>query len=129
MAGAPVARPEGMRNMVLLAIVAASACATRPSHSTFTTEPSCESNEVVQKRATTELMMPAEPRPASAAYWHFASDRPYTPPGSTNAALSRWMAGETIDTVAKELSIDREQAKHEIRQALMSAQTRYWRER
>ena len=39
------------------------------------------------------------------------------------------MAGETIDTVAKELSIDREEAKHEIRQALMSAQTRYWRER
>ena len=54
------------------------------------------------------------------------------PPQSTfhhNDALARWMSGESIDRIAMELAIDRDEAKHEIRQGLMGAQTRYWRER
>jgi hypothetical protein len=46
-----------------------------------------------------------------------------------NAALARWMSGESIDRIAMELAIDRDEAKQEIRQGLMGAQTRYWRER
>jgi len=162
-----------MRNMLLLVIVTASACAARSPRSTFSAEYNCGDTQMVRDsgavrmgaaetrlaysddvgdhyinlplaptdRATTEFVIPVDrkedavqreydtTRGPSTADWRLVQKRTCTARGGYNDVVSRWMAGETIDTVAKELSIDREEAKHAIRQALMSAQTRYWRER
>ena len=162
-----------MRNMLLLVLVTASACAARPPRSTFTAEYSCGSSEIVRdggavrtgasetrlaysddagdhyvnvplaptERSTTEFVIPANrkedaiqreydtTRGPSTADWRLVHKRTCTVHGGYNDALTRWMSGETIETIAQELSIDRDEAKQEIRQALMTAQTRYWRER
>lgn len=162
-----------MRNMLLLVIVTASACAARPPRSTFNAEYSCGNSQMVRDggavrmgaaetrlaysddvgdhyinlplaptdRTTTEFVIPVDrkedaiqreydtTRGPSTADWRLVDKRTCMVRGGHSEVVARWMAGETIDTVAKELSMDREQAKHEIRQALMSAQTRYWRER
>ncbi len=92
-------------------------------------------------RSATEFVIPSNPkedaiqrtydttRGPSTADWRLVHKQTCTVHGGYNDALARWMAGETIDTIAQELSIDRDEAKQVVRQALMSAQTRYWRER
>lgn len=92
-------------------------------------------------RSATEFIIPSDPkadaiqrtydttRGPSTADWRLVHNRTCTVHGGYNDALGRWMAGESIDTIAEELSIGRDEAKQVVRQALMSAQTRYWRER
>ena len=162
-----------MRNLLLLVIVTASACAARAPRSTFNAEYSCGDSAMVRDggavrvgpaetrlaysddagdhyinlplaptdRSTTEFVIPANrkedaiqreydtTRGPSTADWRLVTKKTCTVHGGYNDALARWMAGETIDTIAQELSLPRDEAKQEIRQALMTAQTRYWRER
>jgi hypothetical protein len=92
-------------------------------------------------RSATEFVIPSNPkedaiqrtydttRGPSTADWRLVHKRTCTVHGGYNDALARWMAGETIETIAQELSIDRDEAKQVVRKALMTAQTRYWNER
>ena len=162
-----------MRNILLLVLVTASACAARAPRSTFTAEYSCGSSQIVRDgsavrtgsaesrlawsddagdhyvswplsttdRSATEFVIPSNPkedaiqrtydttRGPSTADWRLVNKQTCTVHGGYNDALSRWMAGETIDTIAQELSLDRDEAKQVVRKALMTAQTRYWNER
>lgn len=165
-----------MRNILLLVLVGASACAARSPRSTFTGEYSCGDAAVVREgaavrttggtpsesrlswtddagdhyvnwplsptdKSATEFIIPPDPkadafertydtsRGASTADWRLVTKQTCTARGGYNDALTRWMAGETIDGIAHDLSIDRDEAKNVVRHALMTAQTRYWRER
>jgi hypothetical protein len=165
-----------MRNLLLVVLVGASACAARSPRSTFTAQYSCDGTPVVRDggavhagseltadsrlswsddagdhyvswplsatdKSATEFIVPADPkedaiqrtydtsRGPSTADWRLVHKQVCTVHGGYNDALSRWMAGETIDAIAQDLSINRDEAKTVVRQALMSAQTRYWRER
>ncbi|MBV8757018.1 MAG: hypothetical protein JO257_07080 [Deltaproteobacteria bacterium] len=162
-----------MRNLLVLVLVTASACAARAPRSTFTAEYSCGSSEMVRDggavragssesrlaysddagdhyiswplsptdRSATEFIIPSNPREdaiqrtydatrgPSTADWRLVHKQTCTARGGYNDALARWMAGETIDTIAGELAIGRDEAKQVVREALMSAQTRYWKER
>ena len=165
-----------MRNMLLLVLVGASACAARAPHSTFSAEYSCGDAAVVRDaaavrttgatpsesrlswsddagdhyvnwpltatdRSATEFVIPSDPkadamervydtsRGPSTADWRLVHKQACRAQGGYNEALTRWMAGETIDAIAKDLSIGRDEAKQVVRKALMTAQTRYWNER
>jgi hypothetical protein len=165
-----------MRNMLLLVLVAASACAARAPHSTFSAQYSCGDASVVRDgesvrssaaaasdwrlswtddagdhyvswplsatdRSATELVIPPDPkadavqrmydtsRGPSTADWRLVTKQVCTVHGGYHDALARWMAGDTFDRIASDLSMDPDEAKSTVRRALMSAQTRYWRER
>jgi hypothetical protein len=165
-----------MRNMLLLVLVAASACAARGPRSTFSAQYSCGDAAVVREggtvrstsaaatdwrlswtddagdhyvswplsatdRSATELVIPPDPkadavqrhydtsRGASTADWRLVTKEVCTVHGGYHDALVRWMAGETFEGIASDLAIGPDEAKSAVRQALMSAQTRYWRER
>ena len=91
--------------------------------------------------SATEYIMPSDPkadavervydtsRGSSTADWRLLTRRSCTAHGGYNDALARWMRGETIDDVAHDLSIDRDEASGMVKRALTSLQTRYWRER
>jgi len=92
-------------------------------------------------KEATEYVVPADPkadafereydtsRGASTADWKLVSRQVCTARGGYNDALARWMKGESIDDVARELSMDRDEARGMVRRALTSLQTRYWRDR
>ena len=91
-------------------------------------------------KEATEYVVPADPkadafereydtsRGASTADWKLVSRQVCTARGGYNDALARWMKGESIDDVAHELSMDRDEARGMVKRALTSLQTRYWRE-
>jgi len=92
-------------------------------------------------KEATEYIVPADPRAdatervydtsrgASTADWKLVTKQACTAHGGYNDALGRWMKGESIDDVARELSLDRDEARGMVRRALTSLQTRYWRDR
>ncbi len=92
-------------------------------------------------KEATEYVVPADPkadaterqydtsRGSSTADWKLVSRQVCTARGGYNDALARWMKGESIDDVARELSMDRDEARGMVRRALTSLQTRYWRDR
>jgi hypothetical protein len=165
-----------MRNMLLLVLVGASACAARSPRSTFSGEYSCGDSAFVREpsavrtagampsesrlswtddagdhyvrwplsateKSATEFIIPPDPkadalertydtsRGASTADWRLVTRQVCTPRGGYNDALARWISGETLEGIARDFSIDRDEAKNVLHRALMSAQTRYWRER
>lgn len=92
-------------------------------------------------KEATEYVVPSDPRAdaservydtsrgSSTADWKLVSRQACTAQGGYNDALARWMKGESIDDVARELSMDRDEARGMVRRALTSLQTRYWRDR
>lgn len=91
-------------------------------------------------KEATEFIVPSDPkadaservydtsRGSSTADWKLVSRQACTAHGGYNDALARWMKGESIDDVARDLAMDRDEARGMVRRALTSLQTRYWHE-
>lgn len=92
-------------------------------------------------KEATEYVVPNDPkadaservydtsRGSSTADWKLVTRQACTAHGGYNDALARWMKGESIDDVARDLAMDRDEARGMVRRALSSLQTRYWRDR
>lgn len=92
-------------------------------------------------KQATEYIVPSDPkldavervydtsRGSSTADWKLLTRRSCTAAGGYNDALARWMRGESMDDVARDLSMDRDEASGMVKRALTSLQTRYWRDR
>jgi hypothetical protein len=92
-------------------------------------------------RQATEYIIPADPkadavervydtsRGSSTADWRLLTRQACTVDGGYNDALARYMRGESIDDLARDLSMNRDQARGLVQHALMSLQHRYWRDR
>jgi hypothetical protein len=165
-----------MRNILLVLVVGATACAARPARPTFNMQYTCgdasivrdqdvvrtsDSARVVSRlswqddagdhyvswplsptdKEATEYIVPTDPkadavervydtsRGSSTADWKLTHREACTAHGGYNDALARWMKGESIDDVARDFSMDRDEARGMVRRALTSLQTRYWRDR
>jgi hypothetical protein len=165
-----------MRNLLLVFLVGATACAARAPRSTFNATYTCGAASITREggvvratgelRATsrlswrddagdhyvtwplsptdkqaTEYIIPVDPkadatervydttRGSSTADWRLVTKQVCTVEGGYNDALARYMRGESIDDLARDLAMDRDEARGLVQHALMALQHRYWRDR
>jgi hypothetical protein len=68
-------------------------------------------------------------RGSSTADWRLLGKQVCTVQGGYNDALARFMHGESIDDVARDLSLDHDEARGMVQHALQALQHRYMRDR
>jgi hypothetical protein len=165
-----------MRNLLLVLLVGATACAARAPQSTFNATYTCGNSSITREGGTvrspgdlrqtsrlswqdddgdhyvtwplsptdkqaTEYIIPADPkadavervydtsRGSSTADWRLLNRQACTVKGGYSDALAHYMLGDSIEAVARDLSLDRDEARSLVRHALLSLQHRYYRDR
>ena len=91
-------------------------------------------------RAATEFVVPADPRQdatqhtydttfgSSTADWRLVSEQTCTARGGYNDVLARYMRGESIDDLTRDVGLSRDETRAVLRKALVSLQKKYWRD-
>lgn len=92
-------------------------------------------------KKATEYIIPADPkadaiersydtsRGSSTADWRLVTKQACTVEGGYNDALARYVRGESIDDLARDFAIGRDEAQGLLQYALSQVQHRYWRDR
>jgi hypothetical protein len=93
-------------------------------------------------RQATEFVVPSDPRQdavqhtydttfgSSTADWRLTDEKVCTARGGYNDVLARYMRGESIDDLTRDVGLSsRDETRAVLRQALVSLQKKYWRDR
>ena len=92
-------------------------------------------------RAATEFVVPTDPRQdatqhiydttfgSSTADWRLVAQQTCTARGGYNDVLARYMRGESIDDLTREVGLtSRDETRAVLRKALVTLQKKYWRD-